>query len=746
MPSRFSAFRDLLWRRSIPVDAGSSSQDLPRSESRSLLSTFILRQHNQETITCYDYLGIAKSHGPEQRYVSPTTGICRKLIVQSVNPKGPGEQRIMDHTTQASRLAMWLVCTNPFYDRVFFKWISTCFFFSLKLLWSFIWFLVQFLTPMDLTGNSDSGEDSAVYNTGYYKPYQRPFVGQLWAARSRKEYSSRFQEGNEQSIPIHSLYPRLLMLHDATKDQWIPCTDPDTIIRTKYIAISYCAADIYSHSHNPEREKEDFIKDVHAAVVRQNFDAYWLDLECLGQTPEEKKLDLYCMADVYRSAELTLIMLGDSDSVADGCDAWKRWGDRVWTLPEALLSQRLHYKFRDRAEIESVSLRQLANLAYAKHDLEQPVINAYSGKDPLERLERLTLLKGAIWRRGITLPQPISKTAPVLNVSAEKAVVIDGPYTADRVYALMGFFEHRIQPSRFEDELRALARLSMANDNDRIAERMVSLLPSTITRSSCWYADHDVYWANLWDVIPEIQVAGITENGALVLDGCKASSIRWKDFPEIAFDKSDSVRRTVVGFLPQLSWPIIIVGLATWLTGVTVTGGITLFACGFALLVFSPRLFVFSESGRVMDAQPWLIGIKGVLDIDKAAVHLYGGGNKGRYPRLGLTPSGSEFAVPEQGKDRGGSRVQYDLALRAEQGSQAGRTYTLIDTYSSTVYYFCADKPPTVCLFTGREGGLGRFVLCSERCEKNELHKETVLRMPTEVSQKMELCGWVALG
>jgi hypothetical protein len=62
------------------------------------------------------------------------------------------------------------------------------------------------------------------------------------------------------------------------------------------------------------------------------------------------------------------------------------------------------------------------------------------------------------------------------------------------------------------------------------------------------------------------------------------------------------------------------------------------------------------------------------------------------------------------------------------------------------MYYFRALRAPTVCIFAGREGGLGRFVLCSERCDINELHKESVLRMPTEISQKMELCGWVALG
>jgi len=64
-----------------------------------------------------------------------------------------------------------------------------------------------------------------------------------------------------------------------------------------------------------------------------------------------------------------------------------------------------------------------------------------------------------------------------------------GVYRAERVYALMGFFEHGIQPTRSEDDLRALMRQSMVNDNDRIIERMVSMLPSSITPTACWYVD-----------------------------------------------------------------------------------------------------------------------------------------------------------------------------------------------------------------------------------------------------------------
>ena len=696
-------------------------------------------QDPRDKITCYGYPGDRnpKQHGREQRYISPTTGLCRKLVVQSVKPKGPGEHAIKDHANGTSKLAIWLCSTNPFREGTF-KWIGKSLLFASKLLWTLILIVIQIVYWVDL----GLDEDSDLFNTGYYKPYTRPFWGQLWAARSSKEYSSRTRDEEEQNIPTQSLYPRLLMIREPAGDEWSACEDPDTIIHTKFIAISYRAADIYTHGPKEESEKNEFIQEVRAAVVRQDFNAYWLDLECVGETPEEKKLDLYRMADVYRGAEITLIMLNGKGSDGQG-GAWKRWGERVWTFPEALLSQRLRYKFRDQTEIRSLSLHELANFAYVERKSEQAIINSYGGRDPLERLERLTLLKSAIWRRGITLP---SRSPSSALLSPKETTGTGGPYAADRVYALMGFFEHRIQPNYDEDELRALARLSMANDNDRIAERMVSLLPTTISQTECWYADDDAYAANLWDIVPEIQAAGITERGALVLDGCKAACIRWKDFPGVAIDKPSSVRRELVGVLPYLAWPAIIAGAVARATAGT--GGIALIFFGIVLLLLSPRLVVYSESGRVVAAQPWLIGVKGVLDIKRASIHLHGGGIKGKHRRLYFTPSGSEFAVPGKDLFREGSKVQYDNAIKAEQGPKAGRMYTLIDTYSATMYYFCADKPPTVCLFTGREGGLGRFVLCSEKCygASNELHKETVLRMPTEVSQRMELCGWVALG
>ncbi|KAG1855319.1 hypothetical protein DFJ58DRAFT_355899 [Suillus subalutaceus] len=695
----------------------------------------------ERTVTCCNDLDKEKKHGTEQRYVSPTTGICRKLVVQAVTPIGEHEVAISANTNQASKIALQLA--NPTIRWwIIFECLGLWLCLTLKLLLSFIWLLVQLFYPNDMA--DDTAEDTESYGTVYYKRYARKFRGQLWAARSSKERSSRIIEEGEMDVPTHNLYPRLLIIHDPIRNEWVPCADRDIIIHTKFIAISFCNADAYNKfGPDPETEKAQFIEEVRAAVLGQKYDAYWLDLECVGGTRLEKSRDLYCMADVYRGAGVTLIMLGKSANGENKC--WRVWGERVWTMPEALLSPRLCYKFRDREEVTPLSLFQLANLAYTNYSTEQAIINAYSGKDPLERLERLTLLKSAIWQRGSSALAPGVAPPPSKPDMIGETPVTDGAYKAERTYALMGFFEHRIHPNRFEGDLHALVRLSMANDNDRIVERMVSMLPSTITKEmACWYSDNDIYGANLWDILPEIQVAGITENGALVVDGCRAAAIRWKDFPEVTFVSPDSLKRTIIGFVPYLSWPIIIAGLGVVMTNRV--GDITLVVLGVVLLIISPWLFVYSQSGRILDAHPWLIGVKGVISITEAEKHLYGATTKKHFPRMNFTPSGSEFSVAEQGTKRKGSPTQYDDAKKSESGPGTRHIYTLIDTCSSTMYYFRAERPPTVCIFAGREGGLGRFVLCSERCNINELHKESVLRMPTEISQKMELCGWIALG
>lgn len=239
-------------------------------------------------------------------------------------------------------------------------------------------------------------------------------------------------------------FPRQLIIYEEKENSWDPCTDEDILASTEYLAVSYRQADF------PDKLKlEEIIRDIcHFLTLK----AYWLDYACTGDTQAEKNRDLYRIADVFRGASKTLVLIsGDDDRPLS--DGWRRWGDRIWTLPEALLSQELIYKVGSRP-LKKTSLRMLANLAYKDRQEEMIIIDGYSGKEPLSLKERLTLLRRAIWKR---------------SSGPDKKVATGGmfaAYPAERVYALMGLMPHRIMPESAESEEMAYSRLLEANGLD----------------------------------------------------------------------------------------------------------------------------------------------------------------------------------------------------------------------------------------------------------------------------------------
>jgi len=348
-------------------------------------------------------------------------------------------------------------------------------------------------------------------------------------------------------------------------------------------------------------------------------------------------------------------------------------------------------------------------------------------------LERLSKLKDAIWRRRIS--------PPAANVDPKFA-----GYPAEKAYALMGFFEHRILPDQLEPELHALARLSMCNDSDRIVERMICMYPNEIRNDSCWYAEDDIYEAQLWDIEPELLAAGTTTTGALVLDGCIAASIRWKDFPKMAYERKGSFKRTPCRYLGQKAAPIFIIGVITFgPLSKDDHGFVALVLLSVLLFLVSPWLLWYGIGGRIVRSQPWLIGVEGFMGAKEASERLYGA----KDTDLGdvfYSPSGSPYSRYDTGHRRMGHSEESEKATKGITLPPGMYPYTLVDTLSNTVYHFTARRPPTVCVYGGREGGLGRYILCSEQCEHNELHKEAVLRMPTWISRSMCSSDWLAIG
>lgn len=176
-------------------------------------------------------------------------------------------------------------------------------------------------------------------------------------------------------------------------------------------------------------------------------------------------------------------------------------------------------------------------------------------------------------------------------------------------------------------------------------------------------------------------------------------------------------------------------------SGSVATGAIFLVIALVGLLG-APYLIAYAYAGRVLAACPWFIGVKGFMTAEEVGVMLYGCVTKAPYPpTISYSSSGSMLSVPSKSLFRQGDPAQSELLA-----SKVANVYTLVDTQTNTIYHFTAVRPPTVAVFVGKEGGLGRFVLCSESCTLNELHKETVLRMPSYIANSMLFTDWLAIG
>jgi hypothetical protein len=686
---------------------------------------------------CYDYQGKTQEHKSlvyGQRYRSPTTGKCKRLRVQSCVPADHREEHIIvsvkDCAPRMIQYAAELTASPPIDAKGLEVWLT---------MWP--WFIFLTFWPFQRGAWK-------TYNEIWYKPYLNTYFGQLWAARSELEYSQhQAQLKNKGLISLSrvpgapppgslehilvALFPRQLIVYDGEDETWTACTDQSYLATAKYMAISYRQTDF------PDRRI--LVDDVRVACLGLGLTAYWLDFECTGTTTAQKNHDLYRIADVFRGATTTLVVIRDTaNGEIDDQTAWWSWGSRVWTFPEALLSQDIRYKV-GRSEVTKINLRQLANIAFEDRKEAQILINMYAGKDYISRLELVLKLKEAIWKR--------NSGPGDTNLQGQRVVRHGGGseftgYPAERVYALMGVFPRRILPDDIETEEQALARLSMANDTDRIAERMVAVLPAQIPDRACWYSDEDVYGAKLWDIEPVVQTAGITLTGAIVLDGCRAAVIRWKDFPRVAFTTKPGFRRWMADKFVT-GWLYNIMIGASIVTFEAAIGAIFL-VLGIAGFLGAPFLVAYANSGRVRTTVPWLIGVKGVISAEEAELYVYGSRPFDDHPRkIEYSPTGSKLAIRGEGNTREG--------LPAKQKAEAERlaghnVYTLVDTVSGNLCYFTAARPPTVCVFVAREGGLGRFILCSENCTVNELHKETVVRLPTLISDSMIPCNWLAVG
>jgi len=72
--------------------------------------------------------------------------------------------------------------------------------------------------------------------------------------------------------------------------------------------------------------------------------------------------------------------------------------------------------------------------------------------------------------------------------------------------------------------------------------------------------------------------------------------------------------------------------------------------------------------------------------------------------------------------------------------------FTLIDTFSMTATLFEARHPPVTLIIGGSEGGMKRALACSYDITTGTLYRETVLRVPSQIVDKMHSLQRVRLG
>ncbi|KAI0873098.1 hypothetical protein GGS24DRAFT_517910 [Hypoxylon argillaceum] len=486
----------------------------------------------------------------------------------------------------------------------------------------------------------------------------------------------------------------------------------------QYVFISYAAASFKIDNSDGKALVRAMAQ---VAALRAECTAYWVDTDCIDTADSaQRDASIYRMCNVIRGSKKVIIILPDNS-----VEARKTWGSRMWTLPEALLAPGSEITFLARVEDE------------------------YE-----ERRLSLVEMTGEIWDDSQHAHNQAAEDHSPTRLLAEHFA---GELALSRIELFV--------TARNDDDtpFQSLAQLSLSNDSDRLVERMVSLLhqhPPPDDNFNPFYrlAKADDFSTRLWDIQPTCYIVGIAyEDNTVLLDSCRVMHIRWKGFPRIETVRDSGLAKFLATiFVTAATWWFF---HGTWLAITYVPFFSTSFASDInSSIGWVIASFFFSAAflsllgpvsvrrlygGEVLESDSSLVGFEGVMPLSKVE-RLVFGFNKGR---LNYEPSstpiiGADCRDPDR---RIGIEPDWVKEDRPKYNKlpEGHRLFTLVDTGSLTVSIFSAERPPTVALLCGREGGMLRAVLCSWQFENNCLFKETVIRMPTGIWDAANHQGWL---
>lgn len=426
----------------------------------------------------------------------------------------------------------------------------------------------------------------------------------------------------------------------------------------------------------------------------------------------------------------------------------KQWGERFWTFPELLLSEKgqlikVYTRGSDLSKPLVLPKISFADRAWEDAWVSRQLIDHYEGNLLLNRLELQSIALECMFTR---------KTAMT-------------KFPGDRTYALMGLLRVRPTIDPTDSEFQAFARLSLANDSEHLLERMICIHPND--PSQPWHSMDDAYGSKLWEIEPNplVKVAGIFGDDSVILDGCRAVNVRWKSFSPVPLMKLISFKRLMAA-CGLLTAPIIFIISATLLSlshgkatsGSSGSSGYNfkrypfsntgssssnpLKVSGAILMVWSllwilsmPLLVRIVYGGKTRAAPPKIFGFEGYLDIECIERQTFGA----RQYNLAWSAFGSPLSrnhkdehdrvVGDDPTTDPEVKTLVERAKHAKPGDQ--RIFSIVNTDSMEVTLVQSARPPVVFIFAGHEGGMQRAVGCSYDWTTGTFYRETVLRMYT---------------
>jgi len=497
---------------------------------------------------------------------------------------------------------------------------------------------------------------------------------------------------------------------------------------TQFVFIGY-TGEQFNHDSDIDMAALDRIAV--RAALEAGVAAYWVGSSCLSSDEAELVNDVYRISDVIRSAHSLAIAVGPSAtrrSMLRRDEMLKMWGERMWTLPEALLSSNDHdikvFMRDDDGPAWVVNKKHFAATVWEDPLVSRQLVDHYIGSLTLSRLEMVTIALKCLTTR---------KT--------------HDKFPGDMAYVLMGLMRRRPVVNPADSKFKAFARLSLSNDSDMLLERLMCTQPKH--HMAEWWVMEDAWDANLWDISPYCQVAGVGPGDTVILDGAYGAPIRWKSFASVACIIQDSwarfFARTVLHGSPM-----------TFLTGISlVSYGVSLQSAGglfvligglflaysLVVILMSPFLVRKIYGGKLWGTQPWFFGFEGYMDLATIESHIFGA----YMARLKWSPAGSPISAHVANKF--GECVGIDPTTDPDVRSMVEKAktsrygdlkvFTLVDTMTMTVTMFTAVRPPIAVLLCGHEGGMQRAVMASYDWKDQTLYREAVLRMETPILSKM---------